>query len=119
MPRMEKKRLPCLMAEQLNTVLSVCKKPRDKVLILFMAASGLRRAEIIALNWDDIDILSGLVRVKRGKGGKSRSAVIGATTRRALLAYRRTLGTPANSSPVIRSRTCGRFSGPGLLQIFR
>jgi len=42
MPRMEKKRLACLMAEQLNTVLSVCKKPRDKVLILFMADSGLR-----------------------------------------------------------------------------
>jgi site-specific recombinase XerD len=119
MPRMEKKRLPCLTAEQLKTILSICKKPRDKALVLFMADSGLRRAEVIALNWDDIDILSGLVRVKRGKGGKARSAVIGATTRRALLAYRRTLGSPANSSPVFQSRNCGRFSGPGFLQIFR
>lgn len=119
MPRMEKKRLPCLTAEQLTTVLSICKKPRDKALVLFMADSGLRRAEIIALNWDDVDIMSGLVRVKRGKGGKARSAVIGATTRRALLAYRRTLGSPANSSPVFQSRYYGRFSGPGFLQIFR
>ncbi len=119
MPRVEKKRLPCLTAEQLNTVLSVCKKPRDKALILFMADSGLRRAEIISLNWDDIDIMSGLVRVKRGKGGKARSAVIGATTRRALLAYRRTLGNPAIDSPVFQSRNGGRFTGPGFLQVFR
>ena len=119
MPRMEKKRLPCLSAEQLNTVLSVCKKPRDKALVLFMADSGLRRAEMIGLNWDDVDIMSGLVRVKRGKGGKARSAVIGATTRRALLAYRRTIGSPGNNSPVFQSRNSGRFTGPGFLQIFR
>ena len=119
MPRMEKKRLPCLTAEQLNTVLSVCKKPREKALVLFMADSGLRRAEIISLNWDDVDIMSGLVRVKRGKGGEARSAVIGATTRRALLAYRRTLGHPKNDLPVFQSRNGGRFSGPGFLQVFR
>ncbi|MGD0879037.1 MAG: tyrosine-type recombinase/integrase [Anaerolineales bacterium] len=119
MPRMEKKRLPCLTAEQLNTVLSACKRPRDKALVLFMADSGLRRAEIININWDDFDIMSGLVRVRRGKGGKSRSAVIGATARRSLLAYRRTLGSPANDSSVFQSRNGGRFTGPGFLQIFR
>jgi len=119
MPRMEKKRLPCLTADQLKIVLSACRSPRDKALILFMVDSGLRRAEIIDLNWDDVDIASGLVRVKRGKGGKARSAVIGATTRRALLAYRRTLGNTANDSPVFQSRNGGRFTGPGFLEIFR
>ena len=119
MPRMEKKRLPCLTADQLTTILSACNKLREKALILFMVDSGLRRAEIINLNWDDIDIMSGLVRIKRGKGGKARSAVIGATTRRALLAYRRILGNPAKDSPVFLSRNSGRFTGPGFLQIFR
>lgn len=38
MPRMEKKRLTCLLAEQLNTVLSVCKKLRDKALVLLSSA---------------------------------------------------------------------------------
>jgi len=84
-----------------------------------MADSGLRRSEVIALDWEDVDIMSGLVRVKRGKGGKSRSAVVGATTRRALVAYRRTLGNPENNSPIFQSRNCNRFSGPGFLQIFR
>jgi len=118
MPRTEKKRLPCLTAEQLDNVLSIC-NPRENALILFMADSGLRRAEIIGLNWDDIDIMSGLVRVKRGKGGKARSAVIGATTRRALLVYRRLIETPTNDSPLFQSRSGGRFTRSGLLQLFR
>ena len=35
--------------------------------------------------------------------GMARSAVIGATTRRVLLAYRRTLGNPSNDSPLFLS----------------
>lgn len=119
MPRVEKKRLPCLTADQLSAVLAACRNSRDKALILFMADSGLRRAEIIALTWDDVDIMSGLVRVKRGKGGKARSAVIGAMTRRALLAYRRSLENPAGDSPLFQSRNGTRFTGPGFLQVFR
>ncbi len=119
MPKMEKKRLPVLSAEELNQVLSACRNPRDKALVFFMADSGLRRAEVTALNWGDIDILRGLVKVNRGKGGKARSAVIGATTRRMLLAYRRTLGNPASDLPVFLSRSGGRFTGTGILLIFR
>ena len=37
-------------------------------------------------DWSDVDLQSGLVKVKQGKGKKDRSAVIGATTRRVLLA---------------------------------
>ena len=119
MPKMDKKRLPVLSAEELNQVLSGCTNPRDKALLLFMADSGLRRSEVINLNWDDIDIMSGLVKVKRGKGGKARSAVIGATTRRMLLAHRRTLGNPANDLPVFPSKHGTRFTGTGVLLIFR
>jgi site-specific recombinase XerD len=118
-PRMEKKRLPVLSADELNKILSACKNPRDKALILFMADSGLRRGETTSLNWGDVDIMSGLVRVKRGKDGKARSAVVGATTRRALLAYRRTLGSPSDDSPMFISRSGGRFTGTGVLLIFR
>jgi integrase len=70
MPRMGKKRLLCLSAEELNKVVASSKNPRDKALLLFMADSGLRRAEIIALNWSDIDVISGQVRVNCGKRRK-------------------------------------------------
>ena len=93
MPRVAKKRLPCLTADELSKVIAACQNPRDKALTLFMADSGLRRAEVVALNWGDVDMMTGLVIVRRGKGNKARSAVIGASARRVLLAYRRTLNS--------------------------
>jgi len=79
MPRLSKKRLPYLTANQLKLVLKATIKLRDKALIMLLADSGLRNSETLALNWGDLDISSGLVLVKRGKGGKARSVVIGAT----------------------------------------
>jgi integrase len=67
MPRLEKKRLPVLTADQLRQIVQAC-NPRDKAIVLFMADSGLRRGEVCALNWADIDMQSGLVRVRQGKG---------------------------------------------------
>lgn len=116
LPKLSKKRLPMLTAEQLQTVLKSC-DVREKALILFMVDSGLRRAEVCALNWGDVDMQNGLVRVRQGKGRKDRSAVIGATTRRALLAYRRTLAD--REGVLFQSRNGEHFTGPGLLRIFQ
>ena len=90
MPRLEKKRLPVLTVEQLQIIIKSC-NVRDRAIVLFMVDSGLRRAEVIRLNWGDVNIASGAVQVRQGKGKKDRTAVVGAKTRRALLAYRRTL----------------------------
>lgn len=116
MPKVAKKRLPVLNAEQLQIIVKAC-NVRDRAIVLLMADSGLRRAEVIALNWNDVDMQSGLVTVKRGKGGKARSSVIGATTRRALLAYRRTLTD--REGVLFQTRTRTRFTGTGLLLVFR
>jgi site-specific recombinase XerD len=118
MPKVAKKRLPVLDADQLNTVIHACDNPRDKALVMLMADSGLRRAEVIALNWNDINMQSGLLLVQRGKGGKARSAVIGAATRRALLAYRRTLADLQEGSPMFQPKQGGRFTVKGFEQIF-
>lgn len=124
MPKLSKKRLPVLTAEQLKQVMKVC-NVRDKAIILFMVDSGLRRQETVNLNWGDVNIQTGLVHVRQGKGQKDRSAVIGATTRRALLAYKRskykTIGEPGyyDQRPLFLSRTGERFTGPGLLRVFQ
>ena len=116
MPRLEKKRLPVLTADQLRQIVKAC-NVRDKALVLFMVDSGLRRAEVIRLNWGDVDMQSGLVRVRRGKGKKDCSAVIGATTRRALLAYRQTVSN-ADNMPLFQTREGGRFASDGFIQIY-
>jgi integrase/recombinase XerD len=118
MPKLSKKRLPVLTAEELVKVVSAC-NVRDRAIVLFMADSGLRRAEVINLNWSDVDMESGLVKVVQGKGRKDRSAVVGATTRRAILKYRKTLADVSSTSPLFQSRTHERLTGSGLLIIFR
>lgn len=118
MPKIAKKRLPVLTADQLRQLVKAC-SVRDRAIVLFMADSGLRRSELCALNWQDVDMTSGLVRVARGKGGKARSAVIGATTRRALLAYRRTGSNVEPVDPLFLSRTGTRLTGAALVLLFR
>lgn len=118
MPKLEKKRLPVLSVEQLQEVIKAC-NVRDRAIVLFMADSGLRRAEVVKLDWGDVNMESGLVRVVMGKGQKDRSSVIGASTRRQLLKYRRTLEHVTDSTPLFQSRTGERLTGSGLLIIFR
>jgi site-specific recombinase XerD len=119
MPRLLKKRLPVLTADQLKQVLSSGLSSRDSALIMFIADSGLRRAEVCALNWEDIDIASGLLCVRRGKGGKTLAAVIGAGTRRALLAYRRTVKSQEGASPVFLARSGTRLTPAAVMLLFQ
>jgi site-specific recombinase XerD len=117
MPSIAEKRLLCLSSDDIRKLLDACLKPRDKALLLLMVDTGLRRAEVCDLNWSDIEPSSGLVRVKKGKGGKARSVVVGATTRRALLAYRRKIN-PSDSQPLFQAGEGeGRITPIGLRSI--
>ena len=116
MPRLEKKRLPVLTVEHLQIVLKAC-NVRDRAIVMLMVDSGLRRGEVCRLNWDDVDMRTGLVHVLKGKGRKDRSAAIGARTRRMLLAYRRTIQDTTGALFQTRSRK--RITGSTLLLMFR
>lgn len=113
MPGLAQKRLPALTASQVKAVLASCDNARDLALVMVMVDSGIRRAELLAMNWGDMDIESGLVRIPKGKGGKSRSVVVGINTRRALLKYRRTINHD-EGSPLFQSRSGKRYSFNGL-----
>ncbi len=113
MPTVVKKRLLVFNAEQVQKILISCGNPRDKALILLMVDSGLRRAEVCALNWGNVDISTGIIRVERGKGGKARSVIIGVHTRRALLKYRREIN-PKDTEPLFQTKNGKRLSHNGL-----
>jgi len=118
LPRLDQKQLPSLTIDELRRVIKACQSLRDRALVLFLADSGIRRAEALALNWGDVDFSTGAVIVRRGKGGKARVAAIGATTRRALLAYRRSLSCTQSASPMFQTRLGNRMCGPGMRSIF-
>jgi len=118
MPNIAKKRLPVLSVDELKQVLEACKTIRDKTVVLLLADTGVRRMEACTLNWGDIDIASGLVRIYRGKVGKARSVVIGVTTRRVLLAYRRTVKHDGND-PLLQTISHTRLTPMGLRSVLQ
>lgn len=59
---------------------------RDRALLELLYSSGLRLAEIAALDIDDLDLAEGLVRVT-GKGSKTRIVPVGKAAREALGAW--------------------------------
>jgi len=113
MPAIAKKRLLVLSAEELKQVIKACTSPRDKAIVLLLADSGIRRSELCNLNWGDVDLATGIVRIKRGKGGKARTVVIGANTRRTLLSYRRTI-IQDDKTPLFLTKHNTRLSPRGL-----
>jgi len=45
---------------------------RDRAVLTLLVSTGLRRQEVLDLTLHDIDLVDGLVRVRRGKGNRSR-----------------------------------------------
>lgn len=74
-----------LTREDVRKILSVA-GTRDRALVLTLIDSGLRRGEALALDWEDLELHTGAVHVRRRKGGNARVTYIGAKTRRALRA---------------------------------
>jgi integrase/recombinase XerD len=118
LPKVVKKKQPRLTPETLAQVLKVC-NIRDRALVMFLADCGVRRSEVIALNWEDVDMQTGMVMVKRGKGGKARMTVIGAKTRRMLLSYMRSVPVDWRKGCLFKTDDGNRFSPDGFRCIFK
>lgn len=118
MPKVRQKRLPFLTAEQVQKVLAVC-TTRERAIILTLVDSGLRRQEVCNLNRSDVDLQTGVIRVRQGKGRKDRIAVIGATTRRALLKYWQTCPNQEEDAPAFQKNTGERLNANALQSLLR
>jgi integrase/recombinase XerD len=60
---------------------------RDRTLLEFLYSTGIRRAELVHLNIDDIDFARGVANVHAGKGNKDRVVPIGERALRWLQRY--------------------------------
>lgn len=122
MPRLEKKILPALTSAEIKTVLQTCSTDRDKAICLFLLDSGVRASEIIALNAGDVNMETGVVNVRQGKGQKDRVTYIGARTRKQLMRYfvKERSGQPESTEPVFISQRGGtRLTYYGLAQLMK
>jgi len=92
MPKVDRKLPDVYTVEEVNTLLAACDRKtllglRNYAVILCLLDSGLRRAELADLRLPDVNLQTGLVIVRSGKGGKQRQSRFGARARAALLRY--------------------------------
>jgi len=113
MPKLSDKRLPVYNENQVKQILLACKDNRDVAFMYFMVDTGLRNFEVRLLNWGDVNLSNGIIKVVSGKGRKSRIVLIGIKTRRVLLKYRFQLDN-GNTMPVFQTKSGKRFTESGL-----
>ena len=97
------------------------KVQRDRLLLALFAYGGLRRSELLGLDWDDVDLDRRLIRVRNAKGGRQRVVPIHPGLVSLFVEYaatRKRTGDPAlfvgvhgkRLSPTILSMTFRRYT---------
>lgn len=121
-PRIDQHAVPDLTDTELARLLKVCDgrgfaQRRDRALVVLFTETGLRAAEMCALDVGDVDLDACTVHVRRGKGGKGRHVTFspGAadTADRWLRVRRRIVARPAEG-PLWISRSGKRLSYTGM-----
>jgi site-specific recombinase XerD len=79
--------------QEIQALLETCERNfsgiRDKVVLLGLLDTGVRAQEFLNLNLDDIDLATGAILIRQGKGRKPRMVFLGRKTIRAVRAYLR------------------------------
>ena len=120
MPRVNRRILPAFSEDDVHRLLSICETKRDRAILLFLLDTGCRVSELVNLNGGDINIRTGEVQIRQGKGGKDRSVFLGQTVRDSLLDYYGERGVPDEQEPIWLSQTRGeRLTLSGLQQALK
>jgi integrase/recombinase XerC len=97
------------------TRLHAGKVERDRLLLALSAYAGLRRAELLALDCDDIDLDRRLIRVRNAKGGRQRVVPIHPGLMPLLLAY--AAARPESRDPALFLGVLGRRLTPSIMAV--
>ena|SRR5689334_12660924 len=93
-PKADSKVVHALSDDELKRLIKACQGKalqdrRDEAIARLMAETGMRASEVIGLQVSDVSLPDGLVTVRRGKGGKGRTAPISVQTAAAIDRYMR------------------------------
>jgi len=118
----------CYSAAELNALLRATEDDQQRAIILTAALTGLRRGEVVALTWRDVDFAQNAIRVRanvsRGqlvtpKSGKVRSVPMVDEVARALDGLSRREHFTADDYPVFVNTVGGRLDASKLTKRYR
>jgi site-specific recombinase XerD len=120
MPRVERKILPTFTKDELERLLAACQTARESAMVLALIDTGVRASEFVHLVLADVDLESGRVVVRQGKGRRDRLVFLRPHTVAAVRAYLGEGTEVTPSGPLFPStRTGGPLKPNGLLLFCR
>lgn len=104
---------------EIQTILKTCATERDRIICTVLLDTGLRSAELLALDVGDVDLSDGVITVKHTKTGKGRLAYLAPETIKALAKFLLlSSGNPDKRQPLFLSdKTKRRLTDVGLLHM--
>lgn len=87
------RRLRYLSKEECQKLIDAC-DPHLRPIVITALNTGMRKAEILNLRWDQVDLKHGFILLEITKNGERREIPINHTLRKTLMALPRCLDTP-------------------------
>lgn len=122
-PKVPDKIIEPVTLDDVGLLLATCRgdgffDKRDKAIIVFLLDSGARAQEICDVNLEDVELNTGKVLIREGKGRKPRYVFISRTTIKALRAYLRIRGH-LRTQALFVSKRMERLTYDGLRQLIQ
>lgn len=114
-PRIGRALPRALSKEEVERLISFASDSRERAIVEFIYATGVRVGELVSLNWSDIDWGNEIVRVL-GKGGKERIVPIGSKALEALKAYGKESGM---TGPLFKNKDGDRLTARSVERIIK
>lgn len=90
-PKIAEEPLEPIKAKDVGAMLDTCESSflgrRDRAIILMLLDTGLRARELLSIQLKDINLVTGNILLRRGKGNKPRIVFIGKKTKKSIRAY--------------------------------
>ena len=122
-PHLPKQIIEPVQLEDVNSLIQTCKgddffDKRDKAIIFFLLDTGARAKEVCNIDLHDVELSSGQVTIRHGKGREPRYVFINRTTIKALRGYLR-VRADLKTEALFVSKTMERLTYDGLRQILQ
>lgn len=122
-PHLPKQIIEPVPLEDVNSLIRTCRgdsffDKRDRAMIFFLLDTGARAQEVCNLNLQDVELSTGQVTIRQGKGREPRYVFINRTSIKALRAYLR-IRDNLKTEALFVSKTMERLTYDGLRQLLQ